>query len=100
MHTIARSDGDNQFDASVRHASTVADVSLAMLCHRISRLQNEAEAVAKAITSNSPPADLHDLTEQPAETLGVQAMPTSSETIVGLPALRDAGDVEGAQPTP
>ncbi|GAA47369.1 tripartite motif-containing protein 37 [Clonorchis sinensis] len=31
-----------------------ADVSLAMLCHRISRLQTEAEAVARAITSSDP----------------------------------------------
>ncbi|CAL8089724.1 unnamed protein product [Calicophoron daubneyi] len=33
--------------------SDEADVSLAALCHRISRLQTEAEAVAKAITSAS-----------------------------------------------
>ncbi|CAH8876097.1 unnamed protein product [Trichobilharzia szidati] len=38
--------------AETQDFSEPADISLAMLCHRISRLQTEAEAVAKAISAN------------------------------------------------
>ncbi|THD18287.1 E3 ubiquitin-protein ligase TRIM37 [Fasciola hepatica] len=89
---LSLSDMDAQLNANVRHASTVADVSLTMLCHRISRLQSEAEAVAKAITSKSLPVDLRDLTTTAttsAENTEIQGTPTPVEALTSRLVLPD-----------